>query len=305
MIHSEVDKDGRQARLWLGDALQFLRSLPEASVDLVLSSPPYCVGKEYDLHRSVPEFKEEIRRVSQEIIRILKDGGNLCWQVGHHVAGGIVCPLDAVIYSIYENESQLKLRNRIVWCFGHGVHARRRFSGRHETILWYSKGDVLNFHLDSVRVPQKYPGKRHYKGSKKGELSGNPLGKNPGDVWEIPNVKARHVEKTDHPCQFPVALAKRLVSALSPAGGTVVDPYVGSGTTGATSLMLGRNFAGADLNEAYLEIAHARLVEASLGTLQVRADTPVRAPNPREAVSQRPAHFAEWQMGGESFDRAS
>lgn len=304
MNYSEVENGDVRARLWHGDALQFLQSLPSNSVDLVLSSPPYCVGKEYDLYRSVPEFKAEIQRISGEIIRVLKDGGNLCWQVGHHVANGIICPLDAVIYSLYENETTLKLRNRIVWCFGHGAHAKKRFSGRHETILWYSKGDGLTFELDAVRVPQKYPGKRHYKGSKKGQLSGNPLGKNPGDVWEIPNVKAGHVEKTDHPCQFPMALAKRLVAALSPKGGTVVDPYTGSGTTGATSLMLGRNFGGADLNEAYLEIAKTRLLEASLGTLQLREDVPVSAPNPRAAVSQRPAHFAEWQGRDEHLDRA-
>ncbi len=72
----------------------------------------------------------------------------------------------------------LLLRNRVVWTFGHGLHSPTRFSGRHETILWFTKGDNYTFNLDAVRVPQKYPGKRHYKGLKKGKFSGNPLGKN-------------------------------------------------------------------------------------------------------------------------------
>ena len=80
----------------------------------------------------------------------------------------------------------MSMRNRIVWHFGHGLHASRRFSGRYEVIMWFTKSDDYTFNLDAVRVPQKYPQKKHFKGPRRGELSGNPLGKNPGDVWEIP-----------------------------------------------------------------------------------------------------------------------
>ena len=65
--------------------------------------------------------------------------------------------------------------------------------------------------VDPIRVPQKYPNKKAFKGPNVGKLTGHPLGKNPGDVWTIPNVKSNHVEKTDHPCQFPVELVERLV----------------------------------------------------------------------------------------------
>ena len=123
------------------------------------------------------------------------------------------------------------MRNRIIWTFGHGLNSVRRFSGRHETILWSTKGDSLEFNLDEVRVPQKYAGKRAYKGPHKGELSGNPLGKNPSDVWEIPNVKAKHIEKTEHPCQFPVAIPQRLIKALTHENALILDPFMGSGTT--------------------------------------------------------------------------
>src|SRR5690606_1970695 len=123
-----------------------------------------------------------------------------------HVQQGAVIPLDFLVHQEVAKNDTMRLRNRVIWTFNHGLHATKRFSGRHETILWYTKGPGAHFDLDSVRVPQLYPGKLHYKGPNKGKLSGNPLGKNPGDVLAIPNVKGRHVEKTEHPCQFPVAL---------------------------------------------------------------------------------------------------
>ena len=137
-----------------------------------------------------------------------------------------------------------RLRNRIVWTFGHGQHCQRRFSGRYEVVLWYTKSDDYIFHLDPVRVPAKYPGKRAFRGPRKGQLSGNPLGKNPSDVWEIPNVSGNHVEKTAHPCQFPVALVERLVLALTDVGGVVFDPFCGVATSGVAALLHQRRYVG-------------------------------------------------------------
>lgn len=173
------------------DAFEFLESLKEESVDLIVSSPPYCMGKEYEKSLNVADFIRAHEALAPLLVRSLRSGGSLCWQIGHHVRNSVVIPLDALVYPIFAAEDKLSLRNRIVWTFGHGVHASNRFSGRHETILWFTKGTDYHFNLDAVRVPQKYPGKRHYKGPKKGEFSGNPHGKNPSDVWEIPNVKRR------------------------------------------------------------------------------------------------------------------
>src|SRR5271155_3291541 len=77
-------------------------------------------------------------------------GGSICWQVGHHVSKNVEIPLDALIYGIFAKSESLKLRNRIVWTFGHGEHCRRRFSGRHETVLWFTKGDGYHFDLDAI-----------------------------------------------------------------------------------------------------------------------------------------------------------
>jgi len=285
------------AKLWQGDAVEMMKSMPKASVDLIVTSPPYFIGKEYDTSFSAQDFIKEVRRVLPQMLRVLKAGGSLCWQIGNHVHNGNLIPLDALVVGALSSRKSLQLRNRIIWTFEHGAHSSRRFSGRHETILWYTKGREYLLNLDQVRVPQKYPGKRHYKGPNKGEWSGNPLGKNPGDVWEvgdvwkIPNVKANHVEKTEHPCQFPIALVRRLIVALSPPGGTVMDPYVGSGTTAVSALLDGRNFVGSDLEAKYLRVAAERLDSLSDGDLQIREDVPVHVPNGRESVAIRPAHF--------------
>jgi adenine-specific DNA-methyltransferase len=279
-------------RLELQDAFEFLSQLKPGSVDLIVSSPPYCMGREYDTSGRVEDFVADHERLAPLLVNALKDGGSLCWQVGHHVDNGIVVPLDAVAYQIFSKQEELLLRNRIIWTFGHGMHASRRFSGRHETILWFTKGENYEFNLDAVRVPQKYPGKRHYKGPNKGEFSGNPLGKNPSDVWEIPNVKSRHVEKTEHPCQFPVALVQRLVRALTKPGGLVADPFMGSGSSAVAAGLERRRFVGCDIDKSYVAIAEKRIAQLNTGARVIRPlDQPIYQPKGTEEVAQRPAHF--------------
>jgi adenine-specific DNA-methyltransferase len=287
---------GRQknaaVRLEVQDAFKFLAKLKPGSVDLIVSSPPYCMGKEYDTSISINDFIADHKKLAPLLVRALKDGGSLCWQVGHHVHNGVVIPLDALVYQIFSKQKALFLRNRIVWTFGHGVHASRRFSGRHETILWFTKGDEYEFNLDAVRVPQKYPGKRHYKGPKKGQWSGNPLGKNPSDVWEIPNVKSRHVEKTDHPCQFPVALVQRLVRALTKPRGLVADPFMGSGSSAVAAALEHRRFEGCDIDETYVAIAKNRIAQLGRGAQMIRPlDRPIYVPQVSHAVAQLPIRF--------------
>lgn len=280
------------AQLVVADALQFLSGLEPASVDLFVSSPPYFMGKEYDTSLKVADFTRIHEQLAPLLVRALRPGGNLCWQIGHHVRDGIAVPLDIPTYIAFSAQPDLLLRNRIVWTFGHGTHSSKRFSGRYETILWFSKGNDIYFDLDAVRIPQKYPGKKHYRGSRKGEWSGNPLGKNPGDVWDIPNVKANHVEKTGHPCQFPVALVQRLVRALCPQGGLVVDCFAGSATAGIAAMAEGRRFAGCDVNPIYVAIGRERLEACRQGSLKYRCiDEPIFVPGRNLSVARAPSHF--------------
>ena len=282
-----------------GDCMEYAKNIENESVNLIITSPPYCMQKAYeDLKADLDTFKTNNTKILKESIRVLKKGGSLCWQVGYHVKDGIVVPLDIIIYNIIEeinkilpDDCKLILRNRIVWTFGHGLHTENRFSGRHETILWFSKGKNDTFNLDCVRIPQKYPGKTYFKGEKKGQISGNPKGKNPSDVWDIPNVKSNHVEKTIHPCQFPEALAQRLVLALSNEGDIVYDPYSGSGTTALACYLNNRKFIGTELDAQYFAVSVNRLKLAFEGNTKVREDKPVMTPDPKSKVAQKPKNF--------------
>lgn len=162
------------------------------------------------------------------------------------------------------------MRNRIIWHFEHGLHCKNRFSGRYETIIWFTKSNDYVFNLDPVRVPQKYPGKKHFKGLKAGQYSSNPLGKNPGDMWIIPNVKSNHVEKTIHPCQFPVELIERLVLSMTNEGDWVFDPFLGVSTTIIAAIRHGRKGAGAEIVSDYVKVAHERIQQELQGTLKTR-----------------------------------
>lgn len=259
----------RTVQLECKDNLEFMRSLRKGSMKLIVSSPPYNIGKEYERRTSIELYVEQQVATIAEAARLLHPKGSICWQVGNHVDDGEIFPLDVILYPLFKNH-RLKLRNRIVWTFGHGLHCQRRFSGRHETILWFTKSDDYTFNLDPIRIPSKYPEKKHFKGPKRGQMSGNPLGKNPTDVWEIPNVKANHVEKTAHPCQFPVGLVERLVLGLTNTGDNVLDPFMGVGSSAIAALKNGRNAYGCDVVEEYVDIALERVSQLEQGVLRTR-----------------------------------
>lgn len=255
----------------------YLDSLSKDFVfDLIITSPPYAIGKPYEKRIPLEEYKASQAVIIKKLVEHMSDNGSICWQVGHYVEKGCDYPLDIILYPIFA-ELGLKLRNRIVWHFGHGLHTKRRFSGRHETILWFTKGDDYTFNLDAVRVPSKYPGKRKFKpGADHGKLSGNPLGKNPEDVWDIPNVVGNHIEKKNHPCQFPVGLVERLVLALSNKGDIVYDPFAGSASTAVAAITNDRLFVGTEINADYVAIAKERIEATKAGTERYRsANTPI------------------------------
>lgn len=264
------DFDGARSHLEATDNLSYMRDLPSESMHLIATSPPYNIGKSYEKRNGLEKYLSSQAQVISECVRLLHPKGSICWQVGNHIApDGEIVPLDIVLYQHFKDHG-LKLRNRIVWHFEHGLHASKRFSGRYETILWFTKSDEYTFNLDPVRVPAKYPNKKHFKGPRIGELSGNPLGKNPSDVWIIPNVKSNHVEKTIHPCQFPVELIERLVLSMTNQGDSVLDPYVGVGSTVIAALKHERNGYGCDIVGEYIEIAKERVRSLREGTLRTR-----------------------------------
>ncbi len=304
IVIMEDYNDSNVVTMHQGDLRTFLKTIPDGAISLVITSPPYNIGKSYELKQDITAYLAEQEVVISELVRMLNDKGSICWQTGNYIDDGEVFPLDVYYYHIFKKHG-LKLRNRIIWHFEHGLHALKRFSGRYETILWFTKSDDYTFNLDPVRIPAKYPGKRHFKGPNKGQPSGNPLGKNPSDIWtflqeewdtclwNIPNVKANHVEKTNHPCQFPVELVERCVLALTKDNDRVLDPYCGVGSTLLGALMHDRRAVGVEREEEYVAITKERIYQLYNGTLKTRPlGRPVHKPSGYEQVSQVPL---EWK----------
>lgn len=222
-------------------------------IDLVFTSPPYNLGKPYEERVALEEYLAWQERIITKTLKLLKPSGSLVWQVGNFVSNGHISPLDIELVPVFRRLG-MQLRNRVVWHFGHGLHCKRRFSGRYEVALWFTRSDSYTFNLDAVRVPSKYPNKKHFKGPKKGELSGHPAGKNPEDFWywaawdNIPNVKSNHVEKTEHSCQFPIGLAERFVLALTNPGDLVFDPFAGIASAACAAVIHRRHHHSCEMS---------------------------------------------------------
>lgn len=307
-VYKNFDASARIV-LYCGDTLDFLKTIPNDTAKLIITSPPYNLGKEYESKKAIEVYLEFQDQVIEQLVNKLRPDGSICWQVGNFVENSEVFPLDTLYYPYFKKYG-LKLRNRIIWRFNHGLHASKRFSGRYETILWFTKSDNYTFNLDIVRVPSKYPGKRHFKGPKRGLPSGNPLGKNPSDIWEfiaqewdeelwdIPNVKANHPEKTIHPCQYPIELIERCVLALTNEDDWVLDPYCGVGSALIATLMHNRKGAGADKEKEYIAVTEQRIEDYYTGKLKIRPlGKPVFEPTGKEKVSQIPGEWKENRNG--------
>jgi len=278
--------------LYNGDTRLLLKSLKEKFkepiFDLVVTSPPYNIGKVYEGDMTDEEYVALHTEVIRTILPMIKKTGSICWQVGDQVhktgKGSHIMPLDYVFHPIFmkignELNIPLKLKGRIIWKFGHGGIARTRFSPRYEVILWYVLSDEYTFNLDDVGEQQKYPGKLSSRKKTKGKTSGRFLGKNPEDVWEIPNVKSHHPEKTIHPCQFPIALIQRLILALTNKEDLVFDPYAGVHSSGCAAALLDRKYIGSELDNAYSKEGYNRVEQAIDKKLAYREGRGVMDPN--------------------------
>ena len=234
------------------DVLDYLAGMPDDCADLIVTSPPYRLGKTYGGTSSFDAmrfsyFTGWLTMVVSELERLLKEGGTLCLQVGQTLdREGCLYPLDVLLFETLKKLG-LVYQSRIVWTFNHGLTPKKRLAERYETLLVFSKGAQQTFNATAARFPQKEPGKRSFKGRDRGRLSGHAYGAAPTNVWHFNQVGHNHPEKVAHPCQFPKGLAKRAVMLYTNAGAMVIDPFSGSGTTHAACIETGRAFSGCDL----------------------------------------------------------
>jgi site-specific DNA-methyltransferase (adenine-specific) len=259
------------------DNLDVLRALPDGCVDLCYADPPFAAGgarrltsirtgdgeqtrrgfagREYryevvsDLAYAddlpLDEHLAALRVRVEEIHRVLAPHGSLylhCdWRTSHH--------LRLLLDDVFGAERFL---NEIVWAYDYGGRARDRWPRKHDTILWYAKGDTWIFDRDAIdRIPYMAPGLVGPDKAARGKL--------PTDVWWMTIVPPASAERTGYPTQKPIRLLERIVAASSRPGDLILDPYAGSGTTGVAAHRLGRRWLLADRNPDAVRLARARL----------------------------------------------
>lgn len=267
-------------QLLCGDALALLQGVPDASVDLVVTDPPYNLGKNYgnnvDL-KARDEYEAFTRAWLTEAVRVLKPTGSLYVFMGVRYI--------AKLFSMLEEEFHLNFNGWITWHYTQGMGRKTGFSPRHEDILYFTKTDTYSFNLEDVRVPQKYYRERN-----------NMAGANPGDVWQFSHVHYCSAEREKHPTQKPEALLDRIIKASSNPGDVVLDPFVGSGTTCKVAHVLGRRWLGFDINPEYIEMASRRLGEDFQGfdSMDLRLERiPRDLPKKRKHQESRPISISQ------------
>lgn len=244
--------------IYCGDSLDLLSSIPLESIDLTVTSPPYNIGKEYEVPLPLDQYLDWLATWIEQVHQATQPQGSLWLNLGYlgipDRAKAIPIP-----YLIWERVP-FYLIQEVVWHYGAGVAGRNFFSPRNEKFLWYVKDPQhYTFNLDDVRDPNvKYPNQK-----KNGKIKVNPLGKNPGDVWHFPKVTSgtnrASKERTPHPAQFPMAVIERIVRASSNVDDLVFDPFLGSGTTAVVALSQGRQVLGFELRSDYCALAAERV----------------------------------------------
>lgn len=240
------------------DAVKTLANSHFTGLDCTITSPPYNIGKEYEVIRPLEEYIDWLVKIFEVIYEITAADGALLLNLGYlHIdTVGRAIPIPYLIW----DKLRYFLQQEIVWNYGAGVASRRKLSPRNEKILWYLKSsENYVFNLDAIRDPDvKYPNQK-----KHGVLRCNSLGKNPSDVWRIAKVTSgtnrSSSERTGHPAQFPEALIDRLVKGFTKKDSLILDPFFGSGTTAISCAKNSRKCLGFEIRKDYCDIAVGRL----------------------------------------------
>lgn len=244
--------------IYQGDCLELFRCLPEETIDLTITSPPYNIGKEYEDTLPLEAYLSWCEEWLNEIYRMTTCNGSLWLNLGYLSIPNRAKAIP-IAYLLW-NRVPFYLIQEIVWHYSAGVAGRKFFSPRNEKFLWYVKDEsTYTFNLDAVRDPDvKYPNQK-----KNGKLKVNQLGKNPGDVWSFPKVTSgknrASKERTAHPAQFPLAVIERIIKASSNPEEIILDPFMGSGSTAVAALSSQRQVIGFEIRADYCEIAAARI----------------------------------------------
>ncbi len=248
---------GLESHIVLGDAIEVLSALPDNCVDLVHTSPPYNIDRPYESSASdknpLGDYVTFLQSSITELKRVVRPGGSIFWQTGYTQGSGDsreIIPIDLLSYQVFQSApNRFLLWDRIIWRYWGGHAFTRKFTNKHETIMWYVKpGAEPVFSADAVRERAKEYDKRN-----------NFWGRNPGNVWEVDRVAFGAIEQTSHIAVFPEEITERIVRACSEPGDLVLDPFAGSGTVPKVAHSLGRRWLGVEISPVYAAEAAIRV----------------------------------------------
>lgn len=244
-----------------------MTEIPDKSVDLIVTSPPYNIavkygnkwkdrkiveskGNKYEDNLPEDEYRNLLKNVIQDCKRTLKDNGQFWLNIkNRYIDKQIVPP-----FWIMEFFGDMFLKNVVIWSFDWGGSTSKRFAPRYEYFFFFTKNnEKYTFNLDEVKIPALNYRPDRYKSQLK----------NPSDVWKFSIVSGNAVERTEHPAQFPELLIERIVRVGSNPNDVVLDPFMGSGTVASVAQKLNRNYLGYETNSDYIEIAEKRLKEST------------------------------------------
>jgi site-specific DNA-methyltransferase (adenine-specific) len=243
-------------RVFNEDVLEGIAKIPDASIDLIVTDPPYCLGKDYgnDSDKLDPqEYLEWSKQWIDMVIPKLKPSGSFYIFLTWRYSPEIFCYL----------KKKLLMLNEIIWdrrvpSMGGST---RRFSSVHDTIGFFAKSKDYHFDIDAVRIPYDEETKKARSRSIFVGKKWLEVGYNPKDVWSISRLHAIHSEREDHPTQKPLEVIERMIKASCPVNGIVLDPFMGSGTTAVAAHRLKRKFIGFEINPDYCEVIRQRLLD--------------------------------------------
>ncbi|MBR8828400.1 MAG: site-specific DNA-methyltransferase [Gomphosphaeria aponina SAG 52.96 = DSM 107014] len=252
--------------IYVQDAVEFLKKLPDSSVQLILVDPPYNLDLDY--WDTFDNYLDWAKSWVDEIYRVLDDSGNCVifggFQYQDLKKGDL---LEILHYTRHHTE--LRFVNLVIWYYKNGMSAHRFFANRHEEAIWLSKTKKYYFDLDSVRVPYDEESKILALKDKRLIAENIEKGKNPTNVWEIGRLNGNSVERVGHPTQKPIELIRRFVRGLSYQGGLVLDFFAGSGTTGRVCIEEGRHSLLVDSDPKLMEylLSHIGKMDSDLFSL--------------------------------------
>ncbi len=234
-----------------GDCIEILGSIRKPFADLIFADPPFNIGYKYDKYYDKVKSKNYIAWTKEWMgvcKKVLKPNGSFYIAIGDDYAANV---------KVIADELGLFMRNWIIWHYTFGQQTKKKFARAHTHIFYFVNDKKrFTFNEHAVRVPSDrqliYNDRR-----------ANPAGKMPDDVWEeFSRVCGTFKEREGwHPCQMPESLLRRIVAVSSNPGDCVLDPFSGSGTTLAAAKQLGRNYAGVEISNKYVENAKKRLAD--------------------------------------------